>query len=55
MVAILATDQQHVVCCQLDTGNLPDLVACPESDPLWNRSILLCLLSQDPLDLEGLL
>lgn len=36
-------------------AKLPDLVACSESDPLWNRSVLLGLLGQDPLDLEGLL
>lgn len=35
--------------------SLPDLVACPESDPLWNRSVLLRLFRQDPLDFKGLL
>ena len=34
---------------------LPDFVACPKPDPLRDRSILLGLLGQDPLDLEGLL
>ena len=43
------------VCATVILQLLPDLVACPEPDPLRNRSVLLGLLGQDPLNLEGLL
>ena len=33
----------------------PDLVVCPEADPLWDGSVLLGLLGQLPLDEERLL
>jgi len=34
---------------------IPDFVSCPEPDPLRDRSVLLGLLGQDPLDFERLL
>lgn len=34
---------------------VPDFVVRPEPDPLGDRSVLLGLLGQDPLDLEGFL
>lgn len=36
-------------------GCIPDFVSCSEPDPLRDRSVLLGLLGQDPLDLERLL
>ena len=36
-------------------GCAPDLVVCPESNPLWDGPVLLSLLGQLPLDEERLL
>ena len=35
-------------------GVIPDRVAGPHPDPLWDGSVLLALLGQDPLHAEGL-
>ena len=37
------------------TFDIPDFVTSPEPDPLRDRSVLLGLLGQDPLDLKGFL
>lgn len=49
--------RHHVLCIAVYKGRavVPDFVTRPEPDPLRDRSVLLGLLGQDPLDLEGFL
>ena len=49
------TAGEIIVCVNPRSLVSPNLVSCPESDPLRDRSVLLGLLGQDPLDLESLL